>query len=249
MAILTALADRETRQALLPVIGSNNFVETTSEDLAAAVRKLWPNDNSAKPRRAINSFQWSPPDTLPVKGGPDDLIAECHSFAQIFTGCFYQVLLSLFVIDPVPTEQGLWEATQQAGRLLIEATRKVSQKPRFFREVGRYMVLADTEAGGKNCRLIESAFHFHGVALGLDLTLSPSGSMPGDAPVLSPNGEEHLDDSTRRSILSRFGTSSGDCSWSSRRSRDRRWFWLPIQKWCTWATWIGGRRMWWRPRP
>jgi hypothetical protein len=210
MAILTALADLETRQALLPVIGSNNFVETTSEDLAAAVRKQWPNDNSARPRRAINSFQWSPPDTLPVNGGPDDLIAECHSFAQIFTGCFYQVLLSLFVIDPVPTEQGLWAATQQAGRLLIEATRKVSQKPRFFREVGRYMVLADMEAGGKNCRLIESAFHFHGVALGLDLTLTPSGSVPGDAPVLSSDGEEHLDDSTRRSILSRFGTSSGD---------------------------------------
>ena len=200
IAILTALSDRETRQALLPVVGTNNFVETTSEDLAAAVRKIWPNDNSARPRRAIHRFQWSPPDTLPADGGPDDLIAECHSFAQVFTGCFYQVLLSLFVIDPDPTEQGLWAAAQQAARLLIDATRKAPQKPRFFREVGRYMVLADMETGGKNTRLIESAFHFHGVALGLDLTLSPSGSVPGDAPVLASDGEEYLDDSTRRSI-------------------------------------------------
>ena len=72
------------------------------------------------------------------------------------------------------------------------------------------MVLADTEAGGDHSRLIEGAFHYHGVALGLDLTLSPSGSVPGDAPVLTPEGEEYLDDSTRRSILGRFGTSSGD---------------------------------------
>jgi hypothetical protein len=209
MAILTALSDTETRKGLLPVIGRSNFVETTGEDLAAAVRKAWPNCNAASPRKAIHKYQWSPPDTLAADGGPGELIAECHSFAQIFTGCFYQVLLSLFVIDPVPTEQGLWEAAQRAGRLLIEATRKAPQKPRFFREVGRYMVLADLEAGFENSRLIEGAFHYHGVALGLDLTLSPSGSVPGGAPVLTPEGEQ-LDDSTRRSILGRFGTSSGD---------------------------------------
>ena len=205
IAILTALSDPHTRKGLLPVIGKGNFVETTGEDLAAAIRKAWPNCNAASPRRAINKFQWSPPDTLPQDGGPGELIGECHSFAQIFTGCFYQVLLSLFVIDPEPTEQGLWEAAQQAGRLLIDATRKAPQKPRFFREVGRYMVLADTVAGGKNIRLIESAFHYHGVALGLDLTLSAAGSVPGDGPV---GGQ--LDDSTRRSILGRFGTTSGD---------------------------------------
>jgi len=205
MAILTALSDRETRQALLPVIGTQNFVETTAEDLSAALRRAFPNCNGASPRRAINSFQWSPPDTLPQQGGPDLLIAECHSFAQIFTGCFYQVLLSLFVVDAEPTEQGLWEAARQAGRLLIEATRKAPQKSRFFREVGRFMVLADTQAGGKNCRLIEGAFHYHGVALGLDLTMAASGSVPGEGPV-----GDHLDDSTRRSILGRFGTSSGD---------------------------------------
>ena len=205
IAILTALSDQQTRQALLPQILTSNFVETTAEDLSAAVRKDYPNCNAASPRRALHSYQWSPADTLPEDGPPDLLIAECHSFCQIFSGCFYQLLLGLFLAHPEQNEASLWQAAQQAGRILIEAARKAPQQPHFFQEVGRYMVLADAEMRGQNAGLIEKSFQFHGLALGQDLTLAPSGSVPGPAPA-----GDQLDDSTRLAILGRFGTSSGD---------------------------------------
>src|SRR5258705_2259460 len=85
-AIVTALADRPTREALLkvsPDLSKPNFVEATLEDLADTVRRVaGASHSAAKPRRALNTFHWQLPQTMPADGGPDVMIAEVHSIAR-----------------------------------------------------------------------------------------------------------------------------------------------------------------------
>jgi hypothetical protein len=68
MALLTALADLDTRKRLLqisPDLSKPNFVEANSEYLSAAIRKQFGNVAPSKPRRALNSFKWQLPSSLP----------------------------------------------------------------------------------------------------------------------------------------------------------------------------------------
>ena len=97
MAILTALGDLETRQKLLAVttnLRKKNFVEGTAEDLSEGIRRLQSNHNAATPRRAFNTHQFQLPQTLPLDGGPGKLINEVHSFGMVFTGCFWDLLIT-----------------------------------------------------------------------------------------------------------------------------------------------------------
>ncbi len=57
VAVLTALADRDTRVKLLkitPDLSKPNFVEASSEYLSAAIRKQFGDVNPSQPRRALN---------------------------------------------------------------------------------------------------------------------------------------------------------------------------------------------------
>jgi hypothetical protein len=120
-AIVTALSDRTTRRELLdltPDLGAPNFVEATTEELADGVRQfIGATHPAAKPRRALNSFSWQLPDTMPSRGGPDVMIAEVHSIARILSGCFYDLLRRLFLDSTQRTEASLWDATRLAARL------------------------------------------------------------------------------------------------------------------------------------
>ena len=90
MALITALGDAKTRSELLAIgLDKRNFVETTAEELSDAIRRIDPTHNAAEPRRARNTLAWQLPTTLPADGGPGQLIGESHSFARVFTGCFW----------------------------------------------------------------------------------------------------------------------------------------------------------------
>lgn len=186
-AILTALSDRPTREKLLavsPNLGTANFVEATAEQLADTARKVFgAGFSAAKPRRALNTFQWQLPQTLPKNGGPDVMIAEVHSLARIISGCFYDVLRAIFAASGTQTQAALWTATKTAAALFYEAARTAPAVPRFFRAVGRSMVLADdTLNGGAHRTLIGQAFNDHGLALGAQALLAPELALAGNSP-------------------------------------------------------------------
>jgi hypothetical protein len=186
-AILTALSDQATREKLLEIsadLGTANFVEATAEDLADTARRVFGARFSAsKPRRALNTFRWQLPQTMPTTGGPDVMIAEVHSIARIITGCFYDVLRSIFAASGAPTQARLWSATKTAAALFYEAARTAPAVPRFFRAIGRAMVLADnTLNGGAHSQLIGQAFFQHGLVLGAHAFLAPELALAGGSP-------------------------------------------------------------------
>jgi hypothetical protein len=203
IAILTALHDTASATAVAARMGSRNFLETTAEDLSDAIKRLEPGHNASVPRRALNTFNWQLPTSLPADAGPGVLINEEHSFGQIFNGCFYDLIRKL--AGTSPTAAALQGAARKAGRLLAEAARTAPITPRFFQSIGRAMVMADGEINaGANREAIGSAFAGHGVLLGSSAMLAPSSSLSGAGPAVSGRAAT-LSAATRRDLTDRMG--------------------------------------------
>jgi hypothetical protein len=206
LALLTALGDARTRAALLGVgLGKKNFVETTAEDLSDAIRRVAPGHNAAAPRRALNSFAWQLPSTLPSNGGPGQLINESHSFAQVFTGCFWDLVRN--VLGKGGSSAALRTAVRTAARLLVRGASEAPEEARFFQAVGRAMALADEEEhAGANHAAIRDAFAAHGILLGSHAMLAPVASLHGPAPGLARGAP--LPATTRRDLRDRLGAAA-----------------------------------------
>jgi hypothetical protein len=215
VAIVTALRDAATRKALLaasPDLGTANFVEATAEDLSNGVRLAHGASHpAAKPRRALNTFQWQLPSTMPGSGGPDDMTAEVHSIARIMTGCFYDLLRGMFLAAGTQTSARLWAVTRQVASLFHEGAATALEVPRFFRSVGRAMVMADdVHNGGANRAVIGQAFANHGIALGTSGLLSPEAALAGNAPRADRRrGVMSLQPATTRELRRRLGIAPG----------------------------------------
>lgn len=187
IALLTALADKATRKRLLaiaPRLSKRSFVEAIAEDLSHAVKESrGATHPAAEPRRALNKFKWALPDTLPEAGAPQILSSEVHSFGRVFVGCFYDLIQILFSEHATADDAALWKAAATAGKLLIEGTKNAPVEPRFFRAVGRGMLIADDRLfGGKNKAQVRKAFQQHNVALGSPAAVSPTAGLAGPAP-------------------------------------------------------------------
>lgn len=170
MAMLTAFADPATcRQVirLSPTLASANFVEATAEDLSAGVRRaLGASHPAALPRHAFNTFTWRLPSSLPTTGGPNVLTGEVHSFARVFTGCFYDTIRFIFHSFASQTPRTLQQAARTAGQLLVQGASNAIEQARFFQAVGEAMLQADaSENSGENHDAVISAFRRHGISL------------------------------------------------------------------------------------
>src|SRR5262245_43225514 len=190
VAILTALGDRVQRDKLrstVPNLDAENFLETTAEDLSDGVkRELGATHPAAKPRHARNDFVWQLPSALPKVGPPDVLSSEIHSFARVFTGCFYDLIRLIYTSASTRSDAALRNAARTAGKLLGAAARQAPVMPRFFRSIGRTMVLVDQSMNkGANRQAIHDAFDRHGLALGSSALLAPNASLAGSAPKLA----------------------------------------------------------------
>ncbi len=208
LALLTALGDSATRTALLGIgLGARNFVEAMAEDLSEAVRRIAPDHNAAAPRHALNTLRWQLPSSLPDDGGPGELINESHSFAQVFTGCVWDLVRNL--LGSGQTSTALRSAVGTAAHLLIAAAREAPEGARFFQAVGRAMVLADgEESDGAHHVAIRDAFEAHGIALGTNAMLAPVAGLAGPAPSAAKSAIP-LSSATRRDLNERLEVPPG----------------------------------------
>ncbi|MEO8561737.1 MAG: hypothetical protein ABI601_06660 [bacterium] len=173
IAMLTALADAQTRTLLLaltPDLSKRNFLETILEDLANGVKLVEGVVDGSKPRRSLNKLKWRLPSTLPASlaagHDPDELTGEVHSFARVFTGCFYDVVRNVFTSRASRTSTALLSASRTAGALLAQAARTAVESPRFYEAMGVAMLAADIASNrGANQAAILRAFANHGIAL------------------------------------------------------------------------------------
>ena len=212
VAILTALHDRDTRKKLLAVTTSlkkKNFVESTAENLSEGIRRLVPDHNAAEPRHAWNTLEFQIPETLPLDGGPGELINEVHSFGMIFSGCFYDLIAAIFASHSQKTEANLLASAKAAGSLLVEGASTAVITPRFFQSVGRAMVLADeAQNDGEHRDRIRAAFERHDIMLGANALLAPTTVLSGARPAGGRAGA--LGAAARRDLMERLGAGRGE---------------------------------------
>jgi len=210
MALLVGLFDAPSREALVQgnALRIENFLEALAEDVAEGVRlEHGVNDPHAQPRRALNTLQWEIPVNLPPLGPPATLTSETHSFSRVFTGCFYDTICNIFAAQPNQDEQGLLDAAQIAGRLLIAGAQAAPEVARFFQAVGRAMILADdTASGAAHHAAIRDAFALHNIAIGSTVMLAPTSALDGAAPsVDAANGTASLPATVHRDLRERLG--------------------------------------------
>ena len=207
VAVLTALNDRDTRRQLLAAtttLRRRNFLESTAENLSEGIRRLVPSHNAAEPRHAFNDFQFQIPETLPMNGGPGELINEVHSFGMLFSGCFYDLIAEILAAQTSRTEAALLASARTAGAILAGGASSAVVTPRFFQSVGRAMVLADESLNdGEHRDRIRSAFERHGIMLGANALLAPSTVLEGAAPAVGRRAR--LGDVTRKDLTERLG--------------------------------------------
>lgn len=210
-ALLTALGDRLTREAVRKNLRQENFVEATAEDLSDGVRReLGASHAASQPRHARNNFRWALPTSLPTSGPPSVLSAEIHSFARVFTGCFYDTLLNILRdtigAGKTPTGGQLRQATRTAGSLLIRGAAEAPVTARFFQSVGRTMILADeTMNAGANRMAIRDAFERHGIALGSAAMLAPTAALAGKPPTMRRGARQPLPSAALADLRGRLG--------------------------------------------
>ena len=211
VALLTAFEDRKTRDGVRKNLRRKNFVEATAEDLSDGVRReLGASHGAAQPRRARNNFRWALPSTLPTSGPPSVLSSEIHSFARVFTGCFYDTILNI-LRDTIgarkaPSQTRLRQAVRTAGSLLVRAAAEAPETTRFFQSVGRTMILADDAMyGGANRMAVHDAFDRHGIALGSAAMLAPSAALAGKAPSTRTGARQPLGSAALADLRERLG--------------------------------------------
>lgn len=212
-ALVVALEDRVTREYLIdnePTLWGENAVEATAEDLSDGVRrKLGAAHPAAAPRHAFNFFNWQLPDSLPHNGKPNELTAEVHSFARVFSGCFYDLIGTLWNEQSSWTHTALLNVARKAGQLLIGGAKQAIETPRFFQSVGQAMLKEDeTLFGGANADAIRTAFAYHNILLSSTAFLSPTVSLPGAAPTITRSSAS-ISNTMRRAVMERIAALPG----------------------------------------
>jgi hypothetical protein len=117
---------------------------------------------------------------LPDDGPPSGLINDIHSFGQLTSGCYSELIRAIYQAGGAAGEQGLWDACSVATRLLAEAAKAAPIRPRFLETVGRTMIIVDRRLfNGAHEPSVRTAFQRHGIALSVTTFLAPRVALGG----------------------------------------------------------------------
>ncbi len=99
-------------------------------------------------RTALNKFEYVNPRSLPSHGDRDELVNEVHSFANVFSGAFYDGIHNAFdkmTSDGAKPEAALGKVGDDFGKILIRAVELSSPTETSFKEIGEMMLKADQQ--------------------------------------------------------------------------------------------------------
>lgn len=112
----------------------NNFVSELAEQFGKALRM--PHGL----RNAFSSIKYVDPNTLPTNG--NGLIKEVHSFSVVWTGAFYDLLVSIYE-KLGKSKPALVQARDIVTKLLFDAIIKVPTSVKFINSLAKCMIDAD----------------------------------------------------------------------------------------------------------
>ena len=131
-------------------------------------------------RDAYNHFVYADPQTLPANGPDDKLCRESHNFSRVWTGTFYDMVVS---ITYKLVEQGwdmisaLKNSRDICARYLMSGIGIAPSTPRFFDAIASAILAVDASEGGSYQGTLHEIFSTRNVLL-----VTPLGFAAGATP-------------------------------------------------------------------
>jgi len=117
-------------------------------------------------RNAVNSFAYADPKTLPKEGPDNTIFAECHSFARILVGAWYDMLVAIYeklVATGKTQVEAVKEARDISFSLFIAACCKVPVNGKMTEAVCKMMMEIDRANGGNYVEIMRDIFARRGI--------------------------------------------------------------------------------------
>ena len=146
-------------------LSKKNVLSNLAEQMGKFIYALTGPDGGRQPdclRCAINDFKYVNPGTLPEDAPDNKLAAECHSFARIFVGAFYDMFVMMYndVVSTGTTQLvALHQARDTMLRYVMKAIQNAPLNANFFESMSRTILWADvTINNGKYHDRIQKIF-------------------------------------------------------------------------------------------
>jgi hypothetical protein len=146
-------------------LSRSNFLSKMAEDLALGVYDMGWGDGMQRGdplRDMVNGYNYVDPDTLPESAPYGELSSESHSFAEVFSGAFWDILTAIFNYE---VEQGnkprisLTTTANILGRYLIYAAKNAPIVDQYYQSIANTMVTYSQEQDeGKYSSLLNDCF-------------------------------------------------------------------------------------------
>ena len=157
-AILTALNYDLVLNKVLAVTKNNLKKENLVSDLAEQFGRTLGIGNSL--RDAYNSYSYVDPMTLPTSSSPSyvGLIKEVHSFSQVFTGVFYELLTEFYELFG-KNKAGLIKARDLSSEFIFNAVKNTPATEKFFMAVANnYLAYSLSKYAGSYTAILTKVF-------------------------------------------------------------------------------------------
>lgn len=115
-------------------LSKSNFISKLAEQFGVSLRM------GSSLRNAVNNYNYVDPKTLPHNG--DGLIQEIHSFAEVWTGTFYDLLIEFFNLHG-KNYAALVKARDLSAEFLFNAIQNTPSNPNFFKALATNYISYD----------------------------------------------------------------------------------------------------------
>jgi hypothetical protein len=141
----------------------SNLVSKLAEDMGTAVFNITKGKmghTAGFLRNLVNNFSYEEPERLPKNGFDSQLSAQPHNFSRVFSGAWYDILVSMYEIfkSIMPAKEALIKARDLLGIYTFKAIPISPNTPRFYDAFARSMILIDKENGGEFNSLMNNCF-------------------------------------------------------------------------------------------
>lgn len=165
LALLVSLHDERVLDQVAAQTGGDltipNVVSALGEQLGITINHTvgYNETGGDYTRSAINSFTYADPATIPWNAPHDQLGAEPHSFARVWTGAFYDVLTAIVTDSTCEPKEALRHAAREGLKMYSRLLQKAPEGDFTFPQMAQALVDSENELNmGRYTDLITRVF-------------------------------------------------------------------------------------------
>ena len=142
----------------------SNILTRLAAEMGTGLYNMTKGENGELPnclRDMSEVFNYVEPEKLPSEGRSDQLLSECHSFARVFTGAFWEIIVKIAtskINEGFVLRDGMKFSRDVVANYLLKAIVQVPTTVRLFDAVAQQMLAIDISEGGKYEKIIKEVF-------------------------------------------------------------------------------------------